>query len=90
MYLRVQFSSVGIGSAGDKALICRGDGKGVQVRIHGLRNGQDQRENPDGCGPQDDAGSGDRSLDIQGFHYGPVPVMDRHKKRHAHIVGSFS
>ncbi len=58
MDLRVQFPTKGIGGAGDKALISGGDVKGPEVREDGLRDSQDQGEDPDERRPQNDAGSG--------------------------------
>lgn len=55
--LRVQLPGMGIGSAGDEALV-KGDIKRVEVRINSLRNSQDQGKDPDEYRPQDNAGSG--------------------------------
>lgn len=54
----MQFSSMGIGGAGDKAFISGGDVEGVEVWEDGLRDSQDQGEDPDERRSQDNAGSG--------------------------------
>lgn len=47
--LRVQPSSVGVGSARHKGLVgAAAGGEGVQVREDSLRDGQGDREDPDG------------------------------------------
>lgn len=71
--LRVQFPSVGVGGASNKALVCRGHIEGVQVRVHSLGDCQDEGEDPDECGSQENAGCGGRFLKIKGLHDGPVP-----------------
>lgn len=58
MDLWVQFPSMGIRSACDKALIGGGDIEGVEVGENGLGDSQDQREYPDECRSQYNAGSG--------------------------------
>ena len=71
--LGVQFPGVGIGGAGDEGLVGGADGEGVEVGVDGLRDGQEQGEDPDEGSPQDNSGSGAWCLYVQGLHYGPVP-----------------
>lgn len=58
MDLGVQFPGVGIGGAGDEGLVGGADGEGVEVGVDGLRDGQEQGEDPDEGSPQDNSGSG--------------------------------
>lgn len=58
MDLGVQFPSVGVGGAGDEALVSGADGEGVEVGEDGLRDSQEQGEDPDKGSPQDNSGSG--------------------------------
>ncbi len=73
MDLRVQFPSMGIRGTGDEGLISGGDVEGVEVGEDGLRDSQEQGDEPNKRRPQDNAGSGARCLDVQGLHDGPVP-----------------
>lgn len=54
--LGVQPPLVGVGGAGDEALIGGGDPERVEVRVHGLGDRQDQGDHPDERRPQNDGG----------------------------------
>lgn len=55
--LRVHFSGVGIRSTGDETFISGGDVEAVEVGENGLRDRQDEGDEPDERRLQDDAGS---------------------------------
>lgn len=69
----VQFSSIWVGGACDKAFISGANVESVEIREDGFRDSQEQGEEPDERRLQDDARRGDWMFSVQGFDNGPVP-----------------